>query len=103
MAIAIRIAGIGHLLILFFVLKKQLECLVDSLFVCTYKLESSGINTFWSLGGIPPDENRNTIGRTLSLDSARISETQIRTSLENEVAEYTNIPRNLIASRYKKE
>ena len=69
MAIAIRIAGIGHLLVLFIILQKHLESAVDHFFGSTDELQCPGINSFRSLGGIPPDENRNTIGRTLFLDS----------------------------------
>ena len=57
MSVTIWIAGMGHLLILFLVLKKNLEHPVDGLFVCTNELESPCINTFRSFSGVARDKS----------------------------------------------
>lgn len=74
MPIAVRIAGMAHLVILVIILKKELEGLIDGLFIRADQFQRSHVHALRPLGCISHHENRHTIRGALLLDSTRISQ-----------------------------
>ena len=76
-AITIRIYSLSHLCVFFLVIKKLSKFAVNDFFVCAHKFQGSSIHTFRTFCCIPHNQNRNTIGWSLFLDSATICQNKI--------------------------
>ena len=80
MAVAIRVAGVAHLVVLGLVLEEQLESLVDGLLVRADEFQSARIDAFGAFRGVAHHEHRHPVTRAFFLDSTGIGEAQVYAS-----------------------